>query len=36
MSQIAKFLKVVGINCRELKKCQKVPLNDLDLKGSCE
>ena len=36
MSQVAKFLTVVRINCRELKKCQKVPLNALDLKGSSE
>ena len=28
MSRIAKFLKVEGINIRELKKSQKVPLHD--------
>ena len=30
------YKKVIGINCRELKKCQKVPLHDLDLKASSE
>ena len=32
MSQIAKFLKVVGITCRESKKSQKVALHDFERK----
>ena len=34
MSQIAYFWKVAGINGRELKKSQKVPLHDLQLLGN--
>ena len=35
MSRITKSLKVVGINSRESKKSKKVPLLDLNVKGSC-
>ena len=36
MLQIATFLQVLEINCRESKKSQQFPFHDLDLKGSCK
>ena len=36
MSRTAKFSKIAGINCCELKKSRKVTIHNLGLKGSFE